>query len=196
MVLEKLNPLTRGNEKLDNSIFGWSITPIKSCLNCASCKDTCYAIKSYNQYPNVKTAWDRNLELAKSGDFQVAVIGQLERARIVKSVRIHVAGAFISQKYIDQWVYVASKFPELNFYGYTKVMERFDFSNLTYLDNVNIINSIATDGKKNYGDQDRIDELLALDYVLCPATVKGNKVTCGKDCHICITEEKVCFIEH
>jgi len=192
--------MSKGNEKLDKTILGWSITPIKSCLNCSQCKGTCYAVKPYNRYPAVKLAWDRNFELAKSGEFMKNIIDQLERVNGAVVVRIHVSGDFFSQDYIDAWETIAKIFPDVKFYTYTKVMHMFDFSSITSLDNVNIINSIAEDGKPNFGDNDRVNELVSMGYRVCPATVKGNDIICGgnhkNSCTLCQTYNKVCFHKH
>lgn len=189
--------LTRGNSKLHKSIFGFSLTPVKSCINCSKCKDTCYAIQSYKQYPNVKIAWDRNFEMAKDGSFVEHVVAQLSKARSVEVVRIHVAGDFFNQNYINQWNKIVKMFPALKFYAYTKTIGMLDYKEILKNENMNIINSIASDGGVNYGDADRIDALVKLGYKVCPATVKSNgKVVCGKDCKICITEDKVAFHQH
>lgn len=193
----KINYLTPGNKKLDKSILGWSIPPIKTCMNCSDCKKDCYAMKSYRLYPNTKKAWDRNHFLAASGDHAQLIIDQLNRTKNVSAVRIHVSGDFFNQTYLDSWVYIAKMLPNLRFYGYTKVMDLLDFSELVNLPNVNIINSIALDGGINFGDQDRINKLMYFGYKLCPATIKGNNVKCGGDgCTLCQTERKVSFLVH
>ncbi len=190
-----MNLLTRGNSKLARYIFNWSLTPIKSCLNCEDCKSDCYAVKSYRFYPSVKLAWDRNLELARSGDFVGHIIDQLKRARTCKVVRIHVAGDFISQEYIDYWAVIVGTFPLLKFYAYTKVMDMFDFTAINEYENFNLIDSICIDGGVNFGDNDRVNELKDLGYTVCPATA-GYNISCGKGCNYCFTNNKVCFKVH
>ena len=192
--MDNLKLLARGNSKLFKTIFCWSITPIVSCLNCEQCKKHCYARFPYAFYPATKKAWDRNFELAKSGEFVQLVIDQIKVARSCKTVRIHVAGDFFSQEYINQWQEIASQFPGINFYSYSKVFNLFDFSKLVSLPNVNIINSIAFDGGINFGKRERVDFLKLNGYIECPA-VEGD-VACGKDCSLCITNEKVCFLQH
>ena len=191
------NFLTRGNGKLDTSILGWSITPVKSCLNCKDCKKDCYAIGPYNRWPDVKKAWDRNFIMAKQGTFIDSVIGQIKRSRTAKAVRIHVAGDFFNQDYVSMWSKIVKSCPKIRFYGYTKVKHLIDFSELENNPNMNLINSIAVDGGINFGDETRVQELMAMGYRVCPATIKGNDVHCGGDgCTLCQTENKVCFYIH
>ena len=189
--------LTRGNKKLDKSVVGWSLPPIKSCLNCASCQKTCYAMKAYRLYPNCKKSWDRNLDIAITGAFKDLIIKQLSTIKKVSTVRIHVSGDFISQDYINNWCEIIKTYPNLQFYTYTKVMHLFDFTALKSLLNMNLINSIADDGKINFGDENRVNELLAMGYKVCPATkTKHNDIKCGKNCTLCHTYNKVCFYIH
>lgn len=191
------NYLTKGNEKLHKSILGWSITPVKSCLNCKGCAKDCYALGPYHRWPDVKAAWDRNFELAKADNFKADVIGQIKRSRTCKAVRIHVAGDFFSQEYINTWAEIVKTCPEKRFYGYTKVMHMFDFETLVNLPNMNLINSIARDGKINFGDETRVKELQDMGYRVCPATIPGNDVVCGGDgCTLCQEYDKVCFHIH
>ena len=194
-----MNLLARGNRKLHKTVFSWSITPVKSCPNHMECAKYCYARFPYRFYKYTKIAWDRNFEFAKTGEFVDHIITQLKRAMNCKIVRIHVSGDFFNQKYVDNWTKITKMFPDIKFYGYTKTFHLFDFTELTSLENVNIINSICFDGGINFGDKDRVKFLTDNGYIVCPVTVpenKNKKITCGKDCNICIYNDKVCFYKH
>ena len=187
--------LSKGNNKLDKTILCWSITPVESCPVCTGCKDTCYAIRPYKRWPNVKIAWDRNFALAKENKHMEPIVKQLMHSKCTV-VRIHVSGDFFSQKYIDSWVSIAEQFPNIKFYSYSKTIEIFDFNELCALPNVNIINSICPDDGNNYGSKERINMLHEKwGYAICPA-VENKAVKCGKTCKICHTHDKVCFLEH
>ena len=187
--------LVKGNKKLDKSILCWSISPIKSCPNCQDCKKSCYANKSYRMWPNVKKCWDSNLEMAHDGSFKGKIIKELATAKNVTAVRIHVAGDFFSQMYLNDWKEIASLFPDINFYSYSKTFHLFDFSELIALENVNVINSITDDNGINFGDEKRVTELLEQGYTICP-TAYWKTVICGLDCKICHKESKVAFLVH
>ena len=191
--------LQRGNNKLDRTIFNWSISPVKSCLNHNKCYNTCYAVKTERLYKSAKKAWARNFELAKTGKFKDIIIKQLSNARICETVRIHVAGDFFSEKYIEDWFDIALLFPEIQFYSYSKVFDILNVDRLNELFNVNIINSICFDGEINYGNKDRIKFLTDNGYILCPVTIPENKtknIICGIDCRICLYHDKICFHKH
>ena len=188
--------LVKGNSKLYNILI-FDLPAVVTCLNCGDCKDKCYALGPYRRWPNVKEAWDKNFGLAKTGDFQELVAGQISRSRNAKTVRVHVAGDFFDQDYIRRWTEVAASFPAINFYSYTKVYGKFTSALDTFnsLPNCNLINSIATDGGVNFGDQERVKKLVDLGYFVCPVTA-GEDITCGLECSECVTNGKVCFYEH
>jgi len=199
--------LQDGNDKLASSIGNFSITPVLSCRNCADCKDTCYARSPYEMRDNVKNRWDYNFQLARTStgrqELKNRLIGEITRSKAKTAIRIHVAGDFFSQEYIDMWTEIATACPGMTFYSYTKVMAIFDFEAFKNLPNVNLINSIAADGGKNYGDIHRVYDLVCDGYVVCPATLPDSRfgkkgLRCGKDCKICMTvgNEKVCFFQH
>lgn len=192
----KNNILKNGNKKLKNMLV-YSHAPIKGCLDCSSCASTCYAVKSYKQYPNVKSAWDRNLKLVKNNldVFKVQITKELVKTR-KKTVRIHSSGDFISQAYIEAWAEIAEGFPEISFYTYTKSMGRFDFTSLKNLSNVNIIDSFLPNGLKNYGSLEYcLEAEKKYDSFICPATLDKN-VKCGEGCNYCVQNNNVVFLEH
>ena len=57
--------IRKGNRKI-GTMPNFSLPPLKSCSEeaCRTCGKACYARKSYRIYPEVKRAWDGNMELA------------------------------------------------------------------------------------------------------------------------------------
>lgn len=189
--------MVRGNSKLDKSILCFSLPPIVTCSNCADCKDTCYAVKSFNRWPNVKIAWEKNLAESRKDSFVEKIINQIKKSKTVKTVRIHVSGDFYSKKYITKWNEIIAACPDIQFYAYTKVQGKTVFAEICKNNNFNLIDSVAPDGLPNYGDRKRIDYLVSVGYEICPATEKKlGDITCGKDCNKCYTVKHVCFRQH
>ncbi len=190
--------LKSSNMKLDKSILTFSLPPVKSCLNCSTCKDTCYARKAYRARPTVKKSWDINFKIAKNNPklFINSINNQLKNTK-KPIVRIHMAGDFFSKEYINLWCEIALENIDKTFYGYSKVFEIFpeELEKLNSLKNVNIINSIAEDGFPNYGKSDRVEYLRNLGYHICSA-VKNTRVKCGKTCKKCYREKLVAFPIH
>ena len=66
--------LQAGNAKLDKSILVFSLPPVMTCPNCESCKNHCYALKSWRQYKNVRESWTRNYEIAQDAELFITMI--------------------------------------------------------------------------------------------------------------------------
>jgi hypothetical protein len=119
----KISP---GNSKLGR-IPNTSVIPVSDCKDGVPCKDKCYALKAWKQYPNVRSAWTNNSKLWRDDPYEArsSVIRQLKRMKKVKYFRIHVAGDFINQTHLDVWSSIARRFPAIKFRAFTK---RFDLN--------------------------------------------------------------------
>ena len=196
---------TRGNAKIDSSVCTYSHTPMLTCPNCKECSGTCYAMKSYRQYPNVKKSWDSNFELSlyNPKTFVATAIQELKASKKAYC-RIHVAGDFYSVDYINAWIEIASALPYMVFWTYTKAginaAMRAALEKLNSLPNVNIVNSYPL-GRINYGSLDYIQELArelsaaGEKCFICPCGTDDN-VKCGKSCHACSVYKYVLFKQH
>lgn len=174
--------LQNGNSKIHKSVQTFSIPPVVTCPNCLQCAKTCYALKAYRMYPSVKTSWDSNYQLSQTIDFIPAISAAIKS----KHVRIHVAGDFYSQEYLNKWIAIANMHPKVKFFTYTKTS--WNFSEVPR--NLNIINSLTETGGLNYGNREYVDQLVSEGYFKCPA--KG----CGDKYKYCHTNKKVCFLIH
>lgn len=128
---------------------------------------------------------------------------------IVEFVRIHEAGDFFNQAYIETWARVARKHNSFVFYFYTKSASIFDFSNLVNLDNVNMVDSVIPCDIKNYGSFDWLRKTTKRlyengyknQYRVCGYGFKdknGKKRAphCGIDCTACMSYKWVLFLQH
>lgn len=98
-----------------------------TCGGALACKGVCYAKQGAYLWDSVVKARKRNLRLTMKKDFAALIVSDLERMRTVNTVRIHDAGDFHSQEYLDKWIAVAGAMPHLTFYTYTKSLN-LDFS--------------------------------------------------------------------
>lgn len=185
-----------GNRKLASSLLVFNIPAVKTCPNCSMCKDTCYARKSEKMYPSVLPCRERNYQASKELNFSEhmgEIIQTARRKYGLKAVRIHSSGDFYSQEYADSWTVIASMFPSIKFFTYSKSPYR------PKGDNINIVESILPDGEINYGNKEYILEK-AKKYraPICPYGMgkAGKQVKCGETCHACITRGLVLFLKH
>lgn len=190
--------LTSGNKKLDRSVGIFSLPAVVTCPNCSDCKASCYALAEETRWQNVYARRADNYALSHTSIFPELMIGEIKRKGF-KIVRIHESGDFYNLEYLSKWIKIARSLPDVKFYGYSKCFDRFPnaLKFFNSLPNVNIINSITPLGK-NYGNEDYINTLRQNGYSLCPLQTidpaEGKK--CMRDCKLCLTAKKVCFIAH
>lgn len=118
--------ISPGNSKT-GKIPSVSLPPGITCTNEArrSCfKRGCYAVKLARIYPNVKRAWDNNLELWRTdpADYESQLSKYLSRHH-PSFFRWHVSGDIPNRRYWDMMLRLALAFPETRFLAFTKRIE-------------------------------------------------------------------------
>lgn len=189
---------TNGNNaKLGNNVSILNLPPIKTCVNCSTCADSCYAMFRY-QYPNVQQRWNRNLEMTKEDNFvELSTIELKYKATPI--VRFHESGDFYSDEYIDKCFDLAVANPNIFFFGYTKNKNALK---LNVLANVNIIYSLIKTPQgelRNYGTVEYCEYLRdTYNVPICPHgyTADKDNFKCMIDCQECKHYDSVCFVEH
>jgi hypothetical protein len=155
----------------------------------------CYALKPQVRFPNTVLPYRQDrYEASKQDNFVCTMVTELSSYRRKASVvRIHEAGEFYSQAYIDKWVSIAKFLPNFQFYAFTKRMKDFDFSALLALPNFVLIDSLMHGGL-NYAKL----ENLPSDVKICPATT--SDVHCDSNCGYCWTKTAqtngISFVKH
>jgi hypothetical protein len=99
-----------------------------TCPGAKACRAVCYAKQGTYRFKNVIKARNHNLDLSQNDNFADLIIADLA-SLVVKTprkrkpynvVRLHDAGDFYSQAYLDAWCKVAAAYPTVIFYAYTK----------------------------------------------------------------------------
>lgn len=131
--------LTSGNRDLRRDrIFTWTLPAwvthlddgrtVNTCPSAGACADLCYARRGSYRFSNVRAAHHRNL-LRVLDDLEAWESELTEELRAKKyrggTVRIHDAGDFFSDEYLEAWLRVIEAYPDVTFYAYTKEVERF-----------------------------------------------------------------------
>lgn len=106
-----------------------SKTGLKTCPNAGTCAIGCYARQGTYAWSNVNQAYEARLKVTQQVDF-IATI-QLELLKLTKHakskklwIRVHDSGDFYSRSYQLAWYAIASDFPEIEFYAYTKQVQQ------------------------------------------------------------------------
>jgi len=119
--------ISLGNTKL-GKIPQFNLAPKLSCQNSKYCsgvfegrKFECYAIKAWRQYADTRKAWTKNIKLCHT---RLSLVEDelrqyFDRSR-PKWFRIHSAGDFFSQEYLDMWLRLATTYQDIKFLAFTK----------------------------------------------------------------------------
>jgi hypothetical protein len=112
--------ISEGNTKL-GTIPNLSMPPLVTCKPGVKCAKDCYARKSWKQYPNVREAWLGNYWAYRTDPrtFFGAVEAYL-RLKQPRRFRIHVAGDFFEQEYVNRWAELIKAVPYVHFLAFTK----------------------------------------------------------------------------
>lgn len=183
--------IKKGNSKIDKSCNVFNLPTYICRVQC----DRCYARKAEIRFPATLAARRRNYEASLNiARFTNDMVVEINRSGN-SLMRIHESGDFYSQEYVNAWAFIVSWCHTVKFYAYTKRYDEPWFEYIKTLPNFNLINSITPLGY-NYGTEEYCNKLVEeYGYTLCPCR-KGVKVVCMKDCNECLTNDKVCFIQH
>jgi len=184
-----------GNAKLNFPYFNLPATYEVCKRKCHGC----YAAAEEHRWPSVAKARQKRYEAALQPDFVSKIKAELSAVKIQPSTfRVHASGEFFSQQYVDDWYRVASSFPAITFYAYTKRKRHFDFTQLMLLPNFILIDSLQFN-KLNYSAIDKVPS----NTFLCPHQ-RGVDIECGgtgaNGCRYCMTKaaqiSSVWFVQH
>ena len=206
-VLESAKDFCDGRVRLNIS----AESGVRGTCSC-TCKDPatgeiiCYATKGRYVFDNVRASLMRNTILARHFmEWTFRAISAQIAADRVQVVRIHAAGDFFSAAYAGMWRDIASSFPAVLFWTYTKVKAL--ESAFDDLGNANIVKSmIAHNGKTvfNFGHASEIAALYwslkeaGEDVFFCPCGIPGadnGAIKCNV-CGACAAHKYVLFLEH
>ena len=192
--------MSKGNHKLDKSILIWSLPAGKSCPNCASCINHCYARRDERVYPDVLPCRMRNWLGAVQKDFVPRMIALIKRTQrnarkhVPTAVRIHESGDFYNKEYAEAWTEIARRCPELTFFGYTKVPWNLPHD---ITENMNIVESIMPDGSINFGSREKVIRMSKeFGAAICPYGKAKKEFKCGRECKACMNRRRVVFVQH
>jgi len=131
--------LTQNSELRPLGVFNWTIPAlsavlpdgrrIRTCPAAGVCAGLCYARVNTYRFSGVIAAHTRNLQATIDDlpGWATAMTDELtaRRYRGGKWVRIHDAGDFYSDAYLEAWLDITRATPDVTFYCYTREVERF-----------------------------------------------------------------------
>ena len=135
--------LTRNQDLAETSrtehvaVWGWSIPAlaarlddgriVKTCPAAGICAHACYARRGRYRFRNVSSRHQANLTrlLDDPVGWQRDMTDEIARKRRPCAIRIHDAGDFFTDDYLDAWCDIAAAAPDVTYYAYTKEISRY-----------------------------------------------------------------------
>jgi hypothetical protein len=130
--------LTQNREMKSIGAWNWSLPAwagrlpdgrtYNTCPSGGICRHVCYALNGTYRWPVVRARHQANLALVLDDlpGWEHAMTGELGAVKFRGAwIRIHDAGDFFSDDYLQAWLRICLARPEVNFYCYTKEVARF-----------------------------------------------------------------------
>ncbi len=189
--------ISNGNIKMGR-IPSVSLPAIKTCRKC-ECANKCYAAKLERFRPNVRNAYQRNLDVCLN---QPDVYWREVEAAVMLShfFRFHVSGDILNEDYFDHMVQIAQRNPHCQILAFTK---RYDIVN-KYMETVMTIDGVCADlpsnlhiifsGWKNLEMDNPYNFPEAhVDFRDGTTTARPDAKLCGGNCTMCGLTETGCW---
>jgi len=127
-LLTQNSKLKKTSKKLGVRVFNFGIPAYKSasgkltCPMADSCVKFCYAKKGAYIWSNVKLVFEKRYELSKTDKFVEAMNDEIKRKK-PDYVRVHDSGDYYSKAYLQKWIEIAIRNPDVKFYSYTNMVD-------------------------------------------------------------------------
>ena len=147
-ILEADYRLSDGNTKLKaDGIWSFNLIPVVHCPMAGACKQYCYATVGQQAFRNGVLRRARAFLATQQPDFVQRMVVEVGKAvkSGAKAIRIHDSGDFYSWEYLASWFWIASHFPKVRFYAYTKMVTlvKTAYSKNLVPDNFRLIQSLG-----------------------------------------------------
>ncbi len=114
------NLLSRGNTKLGEGVFAFSIPAVLTCPGRTPlCQEACYARRGRFATGSIRSRLEENLGASGRPGFAARMIAEIRR-RGVHILRVHVSGDFYDAGYVEAWCRIARMTPRVRLYCYSR----------------------------------------------------------------------------
>lgn len=110
--------ISKGNRKM-GAIPSVSLPPVITCAAGCPCAKKCYAVKMCRIYKNVKSSYDRNLDILNN-DWNEYWRQVREAVKMSRNFRFHVSGDIPNAAYFKEMVITAKQNPHCEILAFTK----------------------------------------------------------------------------
>jgi len=83
------------------------------------CSRQCYGLRGRFARQKMRDIYQSNLEESKQADFVERMVREILRTE-TRVFRLHVVGDFYSAEYVERWLEIANRLPDVKFFGSTR----------------------------------------------------------------------------
>jgi hypothetical protein len=175
-IITQNSKLKKTSKEFGVRVFNFGIPAYRTakgkvtCPFADSCVKFCYARKGAYIWSNVKPAFEKRYELTQQDDFVDIMVDEIVKKK-ADYVRVHDSGDFYSPAYLQKWIDIAKRLPNIRFYAYTnsikmiKDVELTDNWDIIFSDSGKQVNLIDKDKDRHTKIFHSHDELISAGYV-------------------------------
>lgn len=111
--------VSRWNTKL-GVLPSFSLPALKTCPGKTEfCSRLCYGLNGRFARQRMRELYQSNLEVSKQADFVERIVRGILKTK-TGVFRLHVVGDFYSVEYVEKWLEIADRLPDVKFFGSTR----------------------------------------------------------------------------
>ncbi len=111
--------VSRWNTKV-GVLPSFSLPVLKTCPGKTEfCSRLCYGLNGRFTRQKMREIYQSNLEASKQADFVGRIVREILKTK-VGVFRLHVVGDFYSVEYVEKWLEIADRLPDVKFFGSTR----------------------------------------------------------------------------
>lgn len=143
--------LSLGNTKIQKNRINTASFGLKAGKTCpfkGNCQHECFAMVNNYVYPAVINKQKERLKESKKKSFVDTICNEIKELN-VGAIRVHDSGDYYSKDYLNKWIDIAKRNPDVIFYSYTKSIPFFkkDFNTWSVTLPKNFIVTFSYGGK-------------------------------------------------
>jgi len=95
----------------------FSLPVLKTCPGKTDfCSRLCYGLSGRFALQRMREIYQSNLEASKQADFVEGIVREILKTK-AEVFRLHVVGDFYSVEYVEKWIEIANRLPDVKFFG-------------------------------------------------------------------------------
>ena len=116
---KKLMHVSAWNTKM-GVLPSFSLPVLRTCPGKTEfCSRLCYGLRGRFSHQKMRELYQNNLELSQQADFVGRIVREISKTG-ARAFRLHVVGDFYSVKYVEKWIEIANRLPDVKFFGSTR----------------------------------------------------------------------------